>query len=197
MKVMKKALIGTALVGALAIGAGASNGTLSDFYAEGNANGNSIQTGTVKLGGTTNTPIFNNITKLQPSETPTQGTDITITNAGTLDGKLSLTLSEYALTSGLKNGAPSDTDMKWVKLHFDVVNAAGKTIASVESGATKAELDNGVKTLNTLLSGYTFKSQESYTLKSSVQIVRDKAADQNGLQDLTIEGNLSWKLNQL
>lgn len=184
-KSIKKALAGTALAGAVIIGAGASTGTFSDFFAESASTGNSIETGTLKLEGTTGALFA--ATNLQPGS-EVAGQTLTITNAGTLPGKLAFTLDNFQYPQAISAATLADVkvDMK--------ITYKGQ---SFNHSTAVTGLPGLISAVNAQMANHTVEPGETITVEPTIKIDRHKDKDQNALQGVKLGGDLSWKLNQL
>ncbi|UKS64965.1 hypothetical protein [Rossellomorea marisflavi] len=191
---MKKALIGTMMAGALVIGAGASTGTYSDFFSEASSAGNKIELGTLKLaevgplGALISGEQFNN---LKPGSKE-YGQAISIANVGSLPGKISVELKNFSIKD--KDGNVIDSSKYGLYQDIQIgLEINGEDSPTVPVGA----LESLVGVVNTELDKVTLTNKtKPVSIKPFIYIEREKEANQNHLQAISVAGDISWRLSQ-
>ena len=190
---MKRTLMGTALAGAVIIGAGAGVGTFSDFSDTAASKNNVINTGTLKLGGnSTGDRALFDFSNLQPGD-KRNGQEIRISNNGTLPGKLNFDLSSLALNA---QNNPSDEDLKDIQITLSIQHNGKSHKVQLPASAFKSGNEEGLeKAINSIFNEAALQSGGEVVINGSLDFKRT-ADDQNSLQALSIIGDLSWTLTQ-
>ena len=191
-KSMKRTLMGTALAGAVIIGAGAGVGTFSDFTDTAASTGNTITTGTLSLGDNSGNALLN-LQNLKPGDKQ-DGQDIVIKNVGSLDGKLTFDLS--SLNLAIPNN-PSNEELKDIQIKLNIKkNGASLRAVTLPASAFTSSNEAGIeKAINNTFKNVVIAPEDEVVISGSVDFKR-QTHDQNNLQAVNITGDLSWTLTQ-